>query len=68
MDGIPFVAIGMDEFKGPLNKGDKIRCPNCKKKHAVELGKDKGGKETNMVLFYKCGYKAYLAGIGGMAI
>jgi hypothetical protein len=65
----PFIAIGNEELKGTLKKGDIIRCPKCRKRHSVCVGKDrKTGKETDMVLFYHCGKKLYLAGIDGKSI
>lgn len=68
MRELPFVAIGADELKGPLKKGDKIHCKKCNKKHVVSLAKDKDGKESTIAMFYRCGEISYLAGLGGMAI
>jgi len=69
MSEIPFVAIGAEELKGSLKKGDIIRCPKCRKRHFVCVDKNsKTGEESDMVLFYHCGKKLYLAGIDGRSI
>jgi len=69
MSETPFVAFTNDELGGPLKKGDSIKCPTCKKSHVIELGIDaETGKETDLMMFYKCGKKEYLAGIKGQAL
>jgi hypothetical protein len=53
----------------PLKIGDKIQCPLCGGEHVVEGGKDsETGKVTDLLLFYKCGHNAYLAGVDGRSI
>lgn len=61
-----FFAIGNDELAqgAPIKKGDLIDCPHCGKRHRISLGKT-GGIENNTLQFYKCGEKAYLAGVNG---
>jgi len=69
MNKIPFIAFGNDELGVPLRKGDLIDCPLCARIHPIPCSKDAvTGKETNIVLFYKCGKKTYLAGIDGRSI
>ncbi len=64
---IPFVAYGNEELrkKPPLCLGDKIICPHCEEEHVVSGGKGEDGKETDLVMFYKCGKQVYLAGVKG---
>jgi len=69
MKEIPFVSFGNEElsFLPIIKKGDKILCPTCGKKHVIEHGTSEG-KESDMLQFYKCGKKSYLAGIKGKNI
>jgi len=62
-----YFAIGNDELADmpPLKIGEAILCPHCGDAHIVEGGKSEDGKETDLLLFYKCGEKAYLAGVSG---
>ena len=66
---IPYVGFGNDTLdkQPPLKKGDSVNCPNCKKIHPVECGTS-DGKESDLLLFYRCGNKSYLAGINGKSI
>jgi hypothetical protein len=59
------LAIGNDELEKcfEVHKGEKIRCPNCGEWHVLEAGKNKDGKETEIILFYKCGDKVYLGAV-----
>lgn len=71
-DGIPpFVSFSNMELakKPTLNKGDEIDCPKCGGTHKIKLGiSAKTGKETDELMFYKCGDETYLAGIKGRCV
>lgn len=64
------IAIGENELKGYLR--DAIKCPHCGGIHPIQFGeeilKDGTRKPSELLAFYKCGDKAYLAGINGRAI
>lgn len=65
------IGFGNDTLnKQPvLKKGDKITCPRCGEQHTVVAGKDsETGDDTNLVMFYKCEGKAYLAGVAGRSV
>ena len=65
----PWVAYGNDELKKRLGKNDKILCDKCGEEHDIILGFDRDtGKETDMVMGYKCGGVSYLCGVGGKII
>lgn len=66
-----FLAVGNEELEGQpeIKKGDMFDCPHCPDKHVLECGTDpKNGKESTMLLFYRCGDKTYLAGLNGKLI
>lgn len=68
---IPMLAVGSDELGDYL--GDTIKCPHCGEDHPIENGKEKNPKtgeleKSTVLQFYKCGDKAYLAGIKGRSI
>ena len=63
-----FIAFGNDELdeSPPLKAGEMILCPHCGQGHSVSGGTDsQTGEPTEMLLFYRCGDSAYLAGIDG---
>ena len=64
------LAIGNNELGEYL--GDAVDCHICGGTHAIEYGKEKmpdgTWKESTLLSFYKCGDKAYLAGIKGRSI
>lgn len=64
------LVIGADELHEPL--GDTVECPQCGQQHSIEYGeevlKDGTRKPSKLLAFYKCGDKAYLAGINGLAL
>lgn len=65
------IGFGNDTLnKQPaLKKGDKIVCPLCGEQHTVVTGKDADtGDDTDLVMFYKCEGKAYLAGVAGRSV
>lgn len=71
MSKIPFLSISVNELKNlpdSLNKGDKITCPRCNKKHVLKAGKTNDGIENTLLLFYKCEKNTYLASIDGKSI
>lgn len=71
MGEIPFVAFGNDELekKPELTKYDSIKCAECGQTHRMECGIDqKTGKESDLILFYTCGPKSYLAGVAGKSV
>ena len=47
--------------------GQQITCPTCGGKHALECGM-RAGKESDMLLFYRCGDSAFLAAVDGRSI
>lgn len=63
------LSIGNNELKNAekVYKGDKVICLNCKKPHTLKTGtlvnNDGTKTETDMMLFYKCNDKLYLAAI-----
>jgi len=66
---IPWVAYGNDELKERLGKDDKILCDKCGEEHGIILGTNPDtGKETDMIMAYKCGGVTYLCGVGGKII
>lgn len=67
---VPFVAFSNEELekKPAIKKGDKILCSVCHRKHLVSAGTDADGKESDIMLFYRCGKNTYLAGIAGKRV
>ena len=65
-------AIGNDELEELDDLGDFILCDKCGERHLIDYGKevmkDGSKKKTKFLAFYKCGGKAYLAGINGKRI
>ena len=61
------VAMGNEELKAlpRIELGEMITCPSCGKLHRLHGGVDKEGRETDYLLFYRCGTAAYLAGVQG---
>ena len=59
------LVIGNDELEKcfEVHKGEKIKCLHCGEWHVLEAGKNKDGKETEIILFYKCGEKTYLGAV-----
>ncbi len=70
MKDIPFVAYGNNELENNPSaaKGDLIVCPGCKGNHEISYGKDENGIESDLIMFYKCGKKSFLAGVNGNLI
>jgi hypothetical protein len=58
------MAIGNDELqdKPVVHEGDKIICPHCRKIHPLECALQNGVK-TEIMMFYSCRKKSYLAAI-----
>lgn len=72
MKNMPFIAIGNEELDNAPLLGDTIVCPQCGKTHNIQYGKkvlkDGTRVESNMLAFYKCGDKSFLAGIEGKVL
>jgi hypothetical protein len=70
MNTTPFLAVCNDELGEVLK--EHITCPNCGMDHEVEYGnrvmEDGTKRPSKMLSFYKCGDKAYLAGINGRSL
>ncbi len=65
-------SISNDELNKAQSLSDFILCPNCGECHIIQYG-DKvlpnGAKEkSNILAFYKCRDKTYLAGFNGKNI
>lgn len=43
--------------------GTLIDCPDCFEKHSLESGRGKDGKETDIILFYRCHGKLKLGAV-----
>ncbi len=49
--------------------GDTITCPRCGGHHTLRGGKNaQTGEETDTILYYLCGDKAYLAAVTGRLV
>lgn len=70
MNKIPYIGFGNEtlEKQAPMKKGDMIDCPRCGGKHPVKCGTNDEGEESNILMFYSCGGKIYLAGVEGKRI
>ena len=66
---LPYIAISNDELKDlpEIKNGDVIICPKCGEKHQLHAGTEKG-KESDVLLFYKCGDSFFLGAIRGKCI
>jgi len=70
-DDIGYFAVGNEELKNQPKAGKFTNCPNCKKKHKVQYGKDtKTGEIDTIVGFVNCSSngKAYLVAINQILI
>jgi hypothetical protein len=66
--GVPYVAVGNDELGAPLKKGDLVDC-KCGGKHPLELGVNTDTKkESDAIMFYKCGDQLFVGGLMGRAM
>lgn len=70
MADTPYIGFGNDTLDDlpELRSGDMIVCPRCSSVHEVSGGKDEAGNPTDILLFYKCGGKTYLAGVAGRCV
>ena len=63
------LAVGNNELENNGSVGRDILCDKCGEYHEITYGEkvlDDGTKEpSNMLAFYRCGDKTYLAGIDG---
>lgn len=62
-----YMAFGNDELENCITakKGDLIECIHCGGAHPIEYGTFDNGMECDMLGFYKCGGKAFLASVAG---
>ena len=65
MEGVPFFAIGNEELAQKKLAGTHATCPKCGKKHKIEYGTGKDGKESTTLGFVDCEGKSYLVVING---
>lgn len=66
MTGTPFVGFSNETLdrQPKVCKGDVVECPHCGGEHALSAC-DSG---SEILLFYKCGDRSYLAAVGGRLI
>jgi len=64
-EDIPYFAIGNRELAQKKPAGTHATCPKCGKKHKVEYGTGKDGKESTTLGFVDCKGKSYLVVING---
>jgi len=67
----PHVAFGNNELEGlpETRAGDTIPCPHCGQGHELQAAKDAlTGKDSELLLFYRCGEASYVAGLGGKLV
>lgn len=69
MSKATYVAFGNQELRDspPLYLGQEITCPHCGEHHIVEGG-IVDGKESDLLMFYKCGKSHYLCGVKGQSV
>ncbi|MFH2029639.1 MAG: hypothetical protein ABIJ40_03305, partial [Bacteroidota bacterium] len=62
--GTSYIGFGNNQLKDAVDvkKDDLIECKLCCKTHPIEYGTS-DGKENNLLGFYKCGEKLYLASV-----
>ena len=65
MKDIPYFAIGNRELTQKKLAGTHATCPKCGKKHKIEYGTGKDGKESATLGFVDCKGKSYLVVING---
>lgn len=71
MSKTPYVGFGNDTLrKQPIMQiGDKLLCSKCGAVHVIRGGIDQEtGKETDLLMFYTCGEKSYLAAVAGRSV
>ena len=66
---IPMMAIGNDELnkRTRLEINQVVKC-SCGHRHRVKGGLNQFGKPANLLMFYTCKGKEYLAGVSGKNI
>ena len=63
---IPFVAFGNAELDAsPKLKLKKVVMCACGHRHRIHGGLNSFGQESNLLMFYRCGKKSFLAGVSG---
>lgn len=70
MSKTPYIGFGLDtlEKRPEMKIGDVITCPYCKKRHRIKGAKSESGEMDNILLFFKCRGKIYLAGVAGKSV
>lgn len=65
----PYIGFSNDALsKLPkVSKGQLIKCDKCKKCHRLECGTS-DGKESDTIMFYKCGEDSYLGAVAGRLV
>jgi len=55
LDGVPYFAVGNNELEKQPKVSKTCICPNCKKKHKIDYGKDvKTGEVSTILAFVNC--------------
>jgi len=65
---IPYVGFGNDQLteQPDCRQGDMVECPHCNHAHPVQFAtSQETGQKTNLLGFYHCGEKTYLACLAG---
>jgi len=65
---VPYIGFGNDQLRDQTEcrEGDMIECPHCHHQHPVDFGEDiDTGEKSNLLGFYNCGDKMYLAAVAG---
>ena len=68
--GTPWIGFDkstLDKFP-IVHAGDSIRCPHCGGEHVLLPAEDEDGKPTELILYYRCGKKLYVAAINNHCI
>jgi hypothetical protein len=70
----PYIGFSNETLREQprVKKGDVIVCPHCSEKHVLKCGQkvmDDGSKvDSDLLLYYNCGDKVYLAAIANQLI
>lgn len=71
MSDVPFIGFGNETLDKlpPVSVGDKIECVKCGGEHELLPTDDwKPGDGEPILLYYKCGDKAFIAALAGKLI
>jgi hypothetical protein len=66
----PYIGFGNDQLEGKpiVHAGDVFLCRQCGQLHELKGGTDENGEVTELLLFYNCGEKAYLAAVANKLV